>query len=626
VPLTANPTITAAFRSTLGHQFLVVLILAIVLIVAWNVIRTVRYRRAAATSTFDAKAPPLWSYPEPTARRFLRIAFGILWAFDGLLQVQGSMPEGVPGGVLTPAASSSPGWVQHLVNVGVTIWSDHPVSAAAATLWIQVGIGLFLLVAPRGYWSRSAGAVSAGWGLVVWVFGEAFGGVFAPGSSWLLGTPGAALFYVVAGVLVALPDSRWETPNLGKVLLRGSGVFFLGMGILQAWPGRGFWSGQARPTATPGTLTAVVQQMARISQPSVLSSWVRSFGSFDAAHGWAVNLASVVLLSAIGVALLSGRKRLVRLGVTGGVALCLADWVLVQDFGFLGGVGTDPNSMIPMAAVFIAGYIATVSQPSTVGEPSAAVVGEPPVPGEAGAGEPSPGVERPGGVPNGRLGLLGPSSLVRSLAALGAVGILLLGAAPMALAAVNPNADAIVTEAADGTPNVVDSAAPQFTLTDQTGRDVSLRSLAGHVVVLTFLDPVCTSDCPLIAQELRITDQMLGANAAGVDLVAVVNNPLYNTTAFTTAFDDQEGLDHLPNWLFLSGSLPQLENVWNDYGEQSAVSPAGAMVAHSDIVYIIDASGRTREILDSDPGVGTSATTSSFSTLLANQVQHIARS
>ena len=278
VPLTDNPTVTAAFRSTLGRQFLVVLVLAVVLVVAWNAVRTVRYRRAAAAGTFGAAAPPLWLYPEPMARRLLRIAFGILWVFDGLLQVQGSIPEGVPGGDLTPAAASSPGWVQHLVNVGVTIWSDHPVSAAAATMWIQVGIGLFLLVAPRGYWSRSAGAVSAGWGLVVWVFGEAFGGVFGPGSSWLFGTPGAALFYVLAGVLVALPDSRWQTPKLGRGLLRGFGLFFIGMGILQAWPGRGFWSGQARPTATAGTLTTVVEQTARISQPSVLSSWIRSFG------------------------------------------------------------------------------------------------------------------------------------------------------------------------------------------------------------------------------------------------------------------------------------------------------------------------------------------------------------
>ena len=46
-----------------------------------------------------------------------------------------------------------------------------------------------------------------------------------------------------------------------------------------------------------------------------------------------------------------------------GVVLCLADWVLIEDLGFLGGVGTDPNSMVPMALVFIAGYLAVTRLP-----------------------------------------------------------------------------------------------------------------------------------------------------------------------------------------------------------------------------------------------------------------------
>ncbi len=107
-------------------------------------------------------------------------------------------------------------------------------------------------------------------------------------------------------------------------------------------------------------------------------------------------------------------------------------------------------------------------------------------------------------------------------------------------------------------------------------------------MVLTFLDPVCTTDCPVIAQELRLADQMLGPRASSVDLVAVVANPVYDSPAFTTAFDNQEGLDHLPNWTFLSGPLAQLHKVWDDYGVQTAVVPAGAMIAHSDIVYVID--------------------------------------
>jgi hypothetical protein len=38
--------------------------------------------------------------------------------------------------------------------------------------------------------------------------------------------------------------------------------------------------------------------------------------------------------------------------------LCLADWVLVEDLGFLGGLGTDPNSMIPFILLASGGYLA----------------------------------------------------------------------------------------------------------------------------------------------------------------------------------------------------------------------------------------------------------------------------
>jgi hypothetical protein len=50
------------------------------------------------------------------------------------------------------------------------------------------------------------------------------------------------------------------------------------------------------------------------------------------------------------------------------------------------------------------------------------------------------------------------------------------------------------------------------------------------------------------------------------------------------------------------------------------------MVAHSDIVYIIDGSGHTREILNSNPGAGSAPSSSSFSVLLAGQVRQISHS
>ena len=99
------------------------------------------------------------------------------------------MVLGMPKTVLRPAATGSPGWVHSVVGVAVTTWSNHPVQAATSAVWIQLGIGLFLLVAPRGRWSRVAGVVSAVWALVVWVFGEALGAVFAPGLTVAFGAP-----------------------------------------------------------------------------------------------------------------------------------------------------------------------------------------------------------------------------------------------------------------------------------------------------------------------------------------------------------------------------------------------------------------------------------------------------
>ena len=288
--------------------------------------------------------------------------------------------------------------------------------------------------------------------------------------------------------------------------------------------------------------------------------------------------------------------------------LCAATWVFVQDFGFLGGVGTDPNSGIPMILLLYTGYRALHGLPVTATETA-------PTPAAAGAG-----VGTPAGAGAGRaFGL----EMVRWLTIAAAVGVTLLGAAPMALASMNPHADVIVAESIAGSTTAQDFPEFGFTLNDQNGRPTSLASLRGHAVLLTFLDPVCTSDCPLIAQELKAADGLLGARSSRVDIVAVVANPLFRSVAVVRAFDRQEGLDHVPNWLFLTGTIPQLQRVWNDYGITVQVAPGGSMVAHSDEAIVIDAGGRIRWILDADPGPGTTATKSSFASLFAGCVSQV---
>lgn len=583
-----NPVIVDAFHAALRWQALVALLLALVAVTAWVI-------RRLSRDSYDAGAVAA----EHPGRRLLRVSFGLLWILDGILQAQAAMPLGMPDGVVRPSASTSPAWVQHLVDDGLNIWTRHPIPAAASAVWIQVGIGVLLLLSPRGVLSRVAGVVSIYWGLLVWVFGESFGGIFGSGLSWMFGAPGAVLIYSVAGLLLALPERAWEGRRLGRLTVAGLGLFFVGMAVLQAWPGRGFWQGQANPKAQAGQVTDMVQTMSQTPQPKVLVSLLDSFGSFDAAHGWAVNLAVVVVLASVGVMLLTGRRRMVRLAASVAIVACLADWVFVQDLGFFGGLGTDPNSMVPLALLVAAGALAFLRQPAAVAPAAAEPVRAVPVL-----------VLRPGAT-----AVLGVTASVTAFA------IVLLGAVPMAFATVNPRADAILTEAVNGTVDRVDTPAPSIDLVDQHGAPVSLTTLRGRTVALTFLDPVCTTDCPIIAQQFRQADRAL-ATPDKTAFVAVVANPVYLQEPFVQAFDRQEQLDSLPNWYYLTGSLAELSKIWKAYGIEVETVPAGAMAAHSDNAFVIDPNGHLRDLLGSDPG-DSSATAASLGTQLVATMRSV---
>ena len=357
-----DPVVTA-FRSALIHQGILVLVIFGLVSVVW----VMAGRRLALRSRAVGRAGA--RVAEPQGRRLLRFGFGLLWIFDGLLQAQPAMAAGLPSQVIEPSAESSPGWVQHVVSWGAASWTSHPVQAATAAVWIQVGIGIWLMAAADGPWSRLAGLASAGWGLAVWVFGEAFGGILAPGLTLLFGAPGAAGYYCAAGALIALPERSWRGPRLGRAVLAIMGAFFAGMAVLQAWPGRGFWQGTG--PGGPGTLAGMTASMAQTMQPGFLAGMVRAFTSFDEAHGFAVNLFAVIAFAAVGLALLAAprlqgtRPALLRAAVVFLTVLCLADWVLVEDIGFFGGLGTDPNSMIPLLLLVFAGSLALTPAPAS---------------------------------------------------------------------------------------------------------------------------------------------------------------------------------------------------------------------------------------------------------------------
>ncbi len=580
-----------------------------------------------------AVASPTRAAPEPPARRVLRIGFGLLWLLDGALQIQSHMPLGLPERVVAPSTQGSPAWLVHVVHWGLRVWENHPVQAAVAVVWIQLGLGLWLLLVVRGRWSRIGGLASVGWALCVWVFGESMGGIFAPGPSWLLGVPGSALLYALAGALLALPERAWRSPRLGRRLMVGCGVYFVAMAVLQAWPGNGFWT-----AGSGNALQAMATEMSATPQPHALSRLLVHFGGFTAGHAVLVNAFVVCALAGIGVALLSGRRRATRIAVGAGLVLCLADWVLVQDFGVFGGVGTDPNSAIPTLLVLLVSYLALVRPALATAPAPLAVAGAASLPAASsqraaagatplsalssqravafasGAGSP-PVTAPPAPVANG-LPRLGPTA--RVLAVVAACATTALGAVPYAIAAISPNATPLLAESIDGpaSPVTGDVRPPDVPLVEQHGRPLTFAKLQGKVLLVTYLDPVCTTDCPVIAQEFRQADTMLGAEARDVDLVAINANPLYRSPADLRAFDRQERLEHLPNWVYLTGGVGELRKLWSAFGVEIWVPRGGAMVTHPDGAAIIDREGRVRWLANFDPGPATSSTQSSFAVTL----------
>jgi hypothetical protein len=229
----------------------------------------------------------------------------------------------------------------------------------------------------------------------------------------------------------------------------------LAFAVLEAWPGRGFWQG--RLDGRPGALSAGISSMAAMRQPALLHGLVSGASSLVASHGFAVNLGVVIVLAAAGGCLLTGLAPVARPAALVAIVLCLADWIFVQDLGFLGGLGTDPNSMVPQALLLAAGVVAMTP---AAAPPAAAVPAPAPTPAPATTAHAysvSDGLAEVGiadkisrgglaplrarrlpGAAIRRLGVALGTASTSSVLTLWAAAMVLLGAVPMALEFARP--------------------------------------------------------------------------------------------------------------------------------------------------------------------------------------------
>ena len=137
-----------------------------------------------------------------------------------------------------------------------------------------------------------------------------------------------------------------------------------------------------------------------------------------------------------------------------------------------------------------------------------------------------------------------------------------------------------------GTP--LGGRAPGFTLTDQFGKPVSLRSFRSKVVVVSFNDPKCTTICPLTTTALLHAKELLGPAAGAVQMLGIAANPRATQVKWVRDYSEAHGMMH--KWFFLTGSLPELKRVWKAYGIEAQVFRG--QIDHTPATYVVDARGR----------------------------------
>ena len=283
---------------------------------------------------------------EPPARRRLRLIFGVLWLLAGILQLQPEMPGAFVPAILAPGLNTAPSWLADPVRPLAELWVRRPVSADAAAAWIQLGLGVLLLVGGRGLFARVVLLVSIAWGLLVWAAGEFLGGLTTPAASLLRGSPGAVLAYIAAAILLLLPYRWWQTGQAGLLARRIVGVWLLLGAFLQALPWEGWWGRRA--------LAQVFTDAAASSQPAPLTWPMHVLRSIGTRQPVVLNAVLVAVLVAVGISLLPRRPW--RPGIIAGFVVCAATWWFGQDFGVLQSAATDPSSGLPLLGLLAAGW------------------------------------------------------------------------------------------------------------------------------------------------------------------------------------------------------------------------------------------------------------------------------
>ncbi len=281
-------------------------------------------------------------YNEPSPRKFLRESFGILWIFDGILQMQLPFLTLFVQYNLIPLLGSEP-IVTFLTKYAIALWNVNPPVIDVIASLLQVYIGAFFLIYKKGFIFRFSQISAIGWSLTIWIFGEGFGGILSSSASLLTGSPGSALFYAIASFLLLIFEQESSSGRVGTVTKLTMISTFLGFAISQILPSNGFW------TALP---------ISFFPSPFAFLNDLTSITAFISREASILNGVYALIMFSIGISWLVVPRHAAYMTLLWG----FFTWYVYQGLGIFGMTySTDPNTGLPLILISLTFLLITRS-------------------------------------------------------------------------------------------------------------------------------------------------------------------------------------------------------------------------------------------------------------------------
>lgn len=132
-------------------------------------------------------------------------------------------------------------------------------------------------------------------------------------------------------------------------------------------------------------------------------------------------------------------------------------------------------------------------------------------------------------------------------------------------------------------------AIPDFTLTNQLGKQVSLKDLKGKIVVVDFFFTHCPSFCPTLTRNMRKLQEVFGSNGNDtlVQFLSFSVDPERDSVPVLKAYADKYQVDPR-NWWMLTGNKDTIYTLAERDFKVAAVDSGKESFVHTDRMVLLD--------------------------------------